>query len=411
MSSILKWANEKGEFVRQTSSFRNYIEKGSLHPPQANRYILYISLACPWAHRALIARKLKGLEDCIGLSIVDYLMSDQETETPGCIPDPLYGSKYLKDLYLRADPNYKVPVLWDRELNTIVNNESSEIIRIFNHAFDEWSSSKDFTLYPEKYSKDIDEMNTWIYDLINNGVYKAGFATNQDVLFEGLDRVEEILMNAEYLVGGVFTEADLRFEPVYFGHFKCNLKSLRDYPNIMKWTKRIMAIKGIKETVNMEHIKRVLIAAAVRTPVGSFCGQFSSLSAPELASVAIKEALNRSKISPDIIDEVFLGHVLSANVGQLPAKQAALLAHIPASVPCSNIGKVCSSGMKGGMESMSNCPFYSPEMRSGAKYGHKTFVDGVQRDGLTDAANGKLMGECAEITAEEYQIGRKEQVK
>ncbi|KAK9711907.1 S-glutathionyl-(chloro)hydroquinone reductase [Basidiobolus ranarum] len=283
--NIYKWASKDGEFRRKPSTFRNTIsnEEGSDFKPEKGRYHLYISYACPWAHRTLIVRALKGLQDVIGLSIVDYLMQSKgwkfstPEETPGSIPDTLYNSEYIREIYFKANPEYDgrftVPVLWDKKLETIVNNESSEIIRIFNSAFDEFvpEHAKGVSYYPEKLRKEIDDINEWIYDTVNNGVYKSGFATTQEAyekncvnVFSSLDKIEKILSEHEFLVGETFTEADIRlwttiirFDPVYHGHFKCNIKSIeKDYPHILRWARQIYQLPNIKETVNMEHIKK-----------------------------------------------------------------------------------------------------------------------------------------------------------
>jgi len=278
--NILLWANEKGEFVRKNSQFRNFISAadGALYPPEANRYHLYISLACPWAHRTLIVRNLKGLDKIIGLSIVHYHMKELGWEfrgdEEGCIPDPINNHKYLRDLYFITEPNYNgrytVPVLFDKKSNKIVNNESSEIIRMFNSEFNEFSSNPELNLYPSHLQSEIDEINEVIYNGINNGVYKAGFATSQEayeenaqLVYKTLLAVEKILKDNEYVCGNVLTEADIRlftsiirFDPVYYGHFKCNLISVRELPGLSSWLKRIYSIPGIKDTVNMEHIKK-----------------------------------------------------------------------------------------------------------------------------------------------------------
>lgn len=277
--NILKWASADGSFKRQASQFRNWITKDGPHQPESNRYVLYVSLACPWAHRTLIARKLKGLEDCIKLSVVDYLLGEngwkfsQPEETAGCIPDPLYNFKFIKELYFKADPEYTdrftVPVLFDSKLQTIVNNESSEILRMFNSEFNEIARNPDIDLYPKALREEIDLINSWIYDDFNNGVYKAGFATAQDKYEESvvkvrdaLQKLEKILTNKRYLCGDVLTEVDirtfttaLRYDPVYFGHFKCNLVSIeKDCPNILRWMRDIYPL--VKDTCNMEHIKK-----------------------------------------------------------------------------------------------------------------------------------------------------------
>ncbi|RUS20548.1 hypothetical protein BC937DRAFT_94983 [Endogone sp. FLAS-F59071] len=262
-SGILHWAGSDGEFRRGQSSFRYEIT----NTPDA-------SYACPWAHRTLIVRALKGLDTVVGVSVVDPLMLDEgwkfspTNEVEGAIPDNINGAKYLKELYFKAangrtmfdsDPEYKgrftVPVLWDKKLNTIVNNESSEIIRMFNTAFDDLVPEKrGVTYYPEHLRGEIDSLNEWVYSTVNDGVYKCGFATAQAAyeknvipLFNSLDRLEEILSKNEFLVANTFTEADIRlwttivrFDPVYFGHFKCNIKSIeKDYPNILRWARQL----------------------------------------------------------------------------------------------------------------------------------------------------------------------------
>ncbi|KAI8142310.1 glutathione S-transferase [Fennellomyces sp. T-0311] len=282
---ILKWASKDGEFRRQQSVFRDNISDapGAKFAPEPDRYHLYVSLACPWAHRTLIVRELKGLQSFIGVSVVDYLMLDKgwkfstPEECPGAIPDSINNASYIRDLYFKVNPDYSgrftVPVLWDKKLGTIVNNESSEIIRMFNTAFNSLlpEDKQKVNYYPENLRSQIDELNEWVYDTINNGVYKSGFATTQQAyennvypLFKSLDRVEEILAKSDYLVANTLTEADIRlfttivrFDPVYFGHFKCNAKSIeKDYPHILKWARRIYQMPGVASTVNMEHIKK-----------------------------------------------------------------------------------------------------------------------------------------------------------
>ncbi|KAI8375581.1 extracellular matrix protein 4 [Blakeslea trispora] len=283
-SNILNWASKDGEFRRQQSVFRDCIEANpnAKFAAEPDRYHLYISWACPWAHRTAIVRKLKGLDKLIGMSVVDFLMLDKgwkfssSEECPGAIPDTVNNAQYIRELYFKVNPDYEgrftVPVLWDKKLQTIVNNESSEIIRMFNTAFNEFLDEEHAKIdyYPQNLRQEIDQNNEWIYDTINNGVYKSGFATaqaayekNVTALFESLDRVEKMLEGKKYLVQDTFTEADIRlfttivrFDPVYFGHFKCNIKSIGyDYPNILKWTRRIYQKPGVKETVNMRHIK------------------------------------------------------------------------------------------------------------------------------------------------------------
>ncbi|RKP09373.1 glutathione S-transferase [Thamnocephalis sphaerospora] len=283
-ADILKWANDKGEFKRQTSSFRDAISRApdAKFAPEKDRYHLYISLACPWAHRTLLMRSLKGLTPYIGLSVVDYLMGPKgwkfsdPSETPGAIPDTVNHAQFIRELYFKVDPEYAgrftVPVLWDKKTQTIVNNESSEIIRFFNTEFNDLvPEARDTDFYPEELRAKIDELNEWIYDTVNNGVYKAGFATTQEsyephckALFASLDRIETILAGNEYLTGSRFTEADIRlwttiirFDPVYHGHFKCNVKSIeKDYPHILRWARQIYQLPHVAETVNMDHIKR-----------------------------------------------------------------------------------------------------------------------------------------------------------
>ncbi|KXN74670.1 glutathione S-transferase omega-like 2 [Conidiobolus coronatus NRRL 28638] len=284
-TNILQWASKDGEFKRQVSSFRDFVstEADAKFQPESNRYHLYISLACPWAHRTLIVLKLKRLDKHINVSVVDYLMQDKgwkfstAEETPGSIPDTVNNAQYIREVYFKAEPEYNarftVPVLWDKKLNTIVNNESSEIIRMFNNAFDSIlpKEVQGVDFYPQELRSEIDQINEWIYNDINNGVYKSGFATTQEAyennvypLFKSLDRVEDILSKNKYLVGGKLTEADIRlwttivrFDPVYHGHFKCNLKSItHDYPHILNWARRIYQLPNIAETVNMEHIKK-----------------------------------------------------------------------------------------------------------------------------------------------------------
>lgn len=281
-----QWYDTKstgGKFVRSQAQFRNWITAdGSAGPTgkegfkaESGRYHLYISLACPWASRTLIMRKLKGLEEHISLSIVNpYMLEHGWTfeDYPGVISDSLFNSQYMYQVYLKADPNYSgrvtVPVLWDKETKTIVSNESSDIIRMFNTAFNDITGNTD-DYYPENLRTEIDHINKFVYDKVNNGVYKTGFATKQSVyekelqnLFSGLDQLENRLASQNWLVGNSMTEADIRlfttlvrFDPVYFGHFKCNLKRLVDYPNLWEYTKRIYNLSGIAETVDFDHIK------------------------------------------------------------------------------------------------------------------------------------------------------------
>lgn len=275
--------SEGGRFKRKQSAFRNWVTKDGASGPtgergfkaEANRYHLYVSLACPWAHRTLIFRAIKGLEEIISYSTVHWYMAEDGwtfKEEEGVVSDTLNGANYLHQIYTKADPAYSgrvtVPVLWDKKTKTIVSNESSEIIRMFNSAFDE-IGAKPGDFYPENLQAEIDELNDRIYSSVNNGVYKAGFATTQDAyeeaiapLFETLDWLEDRLNTQHYLTGGQITEADwrlfttlVRFDPVYVGHFKCNIRRIADYPNLSAYVRDLFQQKGIAETVNMTHIK------------------------------------------------------------------------------------------------------------------------------------------------------------
>ena len=274
-----------GKFVRTEAKFRNWITPdGSAGPTgeggfkaEAGRYHLYVSYACPWAHRTLIFRVLKGLKDLITVSAVHPdMLSDGwtfETDDNGANGDALFGLSYLRDVYLRAKPDMTgrvtVPVLWDKSRNTIVSNESSEIIRMFNSAFDRITgNTQDF--WPEEMRDDIEKVNARIYDTLNNGVYRSGFATSQEAydeavrqLFDTLDWLEDLLTSKRYLMGERITEADwrlattlFRFDLVYHTHFKCNRNYLRDYPNLWAYTRELYQWPGIAETVNFDHIVR-----------------------------------------------------------------------------------------------------------------------------------------------------------
>jgi glutathionyl-hydroquinone reductase len=264
----------KGEFVRTTSGFRHWItdDGSSGCKAEAGRYHLYVSLACPWACRTLIARTLKGLQDVISVSVVEPVMT-QGWCFSDALPDHLHGFKYLHQLYSAANSQYTgrvlVPTLWDKKGRTIVSNESSEIIRMFNSGFGSLATG-DVDLYPGPLREEIDRVNAFVYDNINNGVYRCGFATAQDAyerafdrLFSALDRVEDELGKGPYLVGEHATEADwrlfttlARFDAVYFGHFKCNRNRLEDFPNISRYLRRLYLVPGIAATVNIDHIKR-----------------------------------------------------------------------------------------------------------------------------------------------------------
>lgn len=282
-----KWYDTEengGRFKREDAGFRNWITAdGSSGPTgvggfkaEPDRYHLYVSLACPWAHRTLIYRKLKGLEQIIPISVVNPYMGENGwtfAEGEGVIPDPLIHADYAYELYIKAKPNYTgrvtVPILWDKKTNTIVSNESSEIIRMFNSAFDDVGAlAGDFS--PAGLLPEIDDINAFVYTTINNGVYKAGFSTTQEAyeeavieLFAALDILEARLADQRYLTGSTITEADwrlfttlVRFDAVYVGHFKCNLRRIIDYPNLWGYLRDLYQVPGIAETVNMEHIKQ-----------------------------------------------------------------------------------------------------------------------------------------------------------
>ena len=273
-----------GRFVRKDASFRNWITRdGSAGPSgdggfqaEAGRYHLYVSLACPWAHRTLIMRALKGLEDMIPVSVVHWLALDRGwtfADGPGVVPDSVNHADFLYQIYTAADPRYSgrvtVPVLWDKRRRTIVNNESSEIIRMLNSAFDGIGATPG-DYYPRARRDEIDPVNARIYDTLNNGVYKSGFATSQAAyeeavgpLFETLDWLERRLGDRRFLFGDALTEADIRlfttlirFDAVYVGHFKCNIRRLVDYPNLSAYARDIYQWPGVAATVNFEHIKR-----------------------------------------------------------------------------------------------------------------------------------------------------------
>lgn len=274
-----------GKFKRSTSSFRNWITPdGSAgptgeggFPAESGRYHLYVSYACPWAHRTLILRALKGLNDHISVSVVHPDMLDDgwslNDDYPGATGDTLYDKPFLRDIYIKTDPDVSgrvtVPILWDKKRETIVSNESSEIIRMFNSAFNEMTGITD-DYWPNELRDAIEPVNARIYSDVNNGVYKSGFATTQDAydeavgqLFDTLDWIEERLSENRYLMGDRITEADwrllptlLRFDLVYHLHFKCNRSRIIDYPNIWAYTRELYQIPGVKETVNFDHIVR-----------------------------------------------------------------------------------------------------------------------------------------------------------
>lgn len=270
---------EDGAFERTQTSFRAAItdEATARHAPAAGRYHLYVSLACPWAHRTLIVRALKGLQDVISADVVHPHLTDKgwsfDTDFPGTTGDSIGGRKYLQQVYLQASPAYAglvtVPVLWDKQLQTIVNNESAEIIRMLNSAFQAFSTRPELDLYPATLRSEIDAVNAWIYPNINNGVYRSGFAQSQqaheqavDALFKALERAERLLSAQDYLCGGVLTEADvrlfttlIRFDAVYHTHFKCNRQQISQYPALHRFMARIYRLPGVAETVDMVQIR------------------------------------------------------------------------------------------------------------------------------------------------------------
>jgi len=273
-----------GSFVRPESRFRNWITRDGAagpsgeagFPAEAGRYHLYVSLACPWASRALIYRSLKGLTRMMGLSVTHWLWAEQGwtfSAGEGVVGDPVHGTSFLHQLYTRADATYSgrasVPVLWDTRRNTIVSNESADIIRMFNGAFDAIGAvAGDY--YPESLRAEIDAINERVYATVNNGVYKAGFAATQHAyelvvapLFDTLDWLDERLRNRRFLVADTPMECDwrlfttlIRFDAVYYGHFKCNLRRLADYPHLSAYTRDLYQWPGVAETVDMNHIKR-----------------------------------------------------------------------------------------------------------------------------------------------------------
>jgi glutathionyl-hydroquinone reductase len=277
-------ATKDGRFERRDSAFRNWITPDGRPGPTgqdgfraaAGRYHLYASLACPWAHRTLIMRALKGLQDIIPVSVTHWLMADHGwtfAAGEGVIPDPLYNSRYVYELYARADDEYSgratVPILWDQHTQTIVNNESADIIRMLGSAFDH-AGAKSGDYYPQPLHAEIDMVNQRVYDTLNNGVYKSGFATTQaayeaavEPLFGTLDWLEDRLSQSRFLCGETLTEADIRlfttlvrFDVVYHGHFKCNIRRIIDYKNLWAYTRDIFQLPGIADTVDFGHIKR-----------------------------------------------------------------------------------------------------------------------------------------------------------
>jgi len=269
--------DEKGRFQREETKFHGAItaDGSSGHPPVAGRYHLYVSWACPWAHRALILRKLKKLEDAIGLSVVGHYMGDdgwQFTEEPGAIPDSVNGKQYLRDVYIEAQRDYTgrvtVPVLWDNAEHTIVNNESRELIRMLDHEMNELGDAS-IDLCPADLRDEVDRVIGAIYSPINNGVYKCGFAESQAAydeavgeLFEALDHWNDVLEKQRYTCGDRLTEADiclfttlLRFDAAYHTHFKCNVRKIAEYPALRGFTRELYQVPGVAETVRFDHIR------------------------------------------------------------------------------------------------------------------------------------------------------------
>jgi len=267
-----------GEFRRQADAFRDWVtaDGSSGYPAAAGRYHLYVSWACPWAHRTIIVRKLKKLEQAIGMTVLDPIRDEQGwafREGPGYSLDPINGFNFLSEAYQATNPSYRgrvtVPVLWDTVSKRIVSNSDDDLMRIFNHEFNQFTTDTT-DLYPHTLRQEIDGLNEFIYDNVNNGVYRAGFATSQRVyeravrrLFDALDQLEKRLEDRRYLFGAQFVETDwrlfvtlIRFDAVYHGHFKCNIRRIIDYPNLFGYLKDLYQTDGIAETVNFGHIKR-----------------------------------------------------------------------------------------------------------------------------------------------------------
>jgi len=267
-----------GEFIRQTDAFRGWITADGRtgFKAEAGRYHLYVSLACPWAHRTIIVRKLRGLENAIGMTVVDPIRDDRGwafRDGPGYSRDPINGFSFLSEAYLATDPAYSsrvtVPALWDTRTKRIVSNSDDDIMRMLECEFDAFTTN-DLDLYPARHRVEIDDLNAWIYETLNDGVYRAGFATTQSGyerhayrVFETLDALETRLSSHRYLFGAIPLETDwrtfvtlIRFDPVYYGHFKCNLRRIIDYPNLYGYLRDLYQYDGIAQTVDFDHIKR-----------------------------------------------------------------------------------------------------------------------------------------------------------
>lgn len=269
-------SDDTGAFIRQDSSFRDRVtaDGSSGLPAVAGRYHLYVSLACPWAHRAIIVRRLKGLEDAIGMTVVDPIRDEDGWRFSDERPDPLHGWSLLREAYEATAPGFDarvtVPVLWDTVTERIVNNESADVIQMLATEFDEVAGDPDLDLYPVALRDDIDELNDRVYTTVNNGVYRAGFASSQEAyedavhpLFETLDALDDRLAGSRFLFGDAPTLADwrlfttlVRFDPVYHGHFKCNIRKISEYPQLSGYLRDLYQIEGVAQTVNMDHIKR-----------------------------------------------------------------------------------------------------------------------------------------------------------
>jgi putative glutathione S-transferase len=266
----------QGRFVRQSSAFRDRVtaDGSSGFPAEPGRYHLYVSLACPWAHRTIIVRMLKGLEDAIGMTVVDPIRDGRGWRFLPSQPDPLHGWTYLSEAYLATDPGYRgrvsVPVLWDTQTGRMVSNESADIVEMLNSEWDEWARRPELDLWPEAVREEGAELNRLIYETVNNGVYRAGFATTQEAyeeavipLFETLDALERRLATRRHLLGDRPTLADwrlfttlIRFDAVYYSHFKCNVRRIIDYPALYGYLRDLYATPGVADTVDFDHIKR-----------------------------------------------------------------------------------------------------------------------------------------------------------
>ncbi len=271
--------SEDGQFLRQKDAFTEWVlsDGSSRFPVEARRYHLYVSLACPWAHRTVITRKLKRLEDAIGMTVVDPVRDERGwrfADGPGYSDDPINGFRYLSEAYFATDSNYRgrvtVPVLWDKKTRQIVSNNDDDIMRMFEVEFNKIGDHGALDLYPKEHRAEIDTMNEWLYETFNNGVYKAGFSTSQAAyehaayeVFDTLDKLEERLASRRYLITDHPVETDwrafptlVRFDAVYYGHFKCNLRRIVDYPNLWGYLRDLYQYDGVGETVNFDHIKR-----------------------------------------------------------------------------------------------------------------------------------------------------------